>query len=64
MREENESLIYKIKYLVQERDAVEKKLQQASDYKVLKQLEEEREGLRQDFLIKFDSISKELDKSS
>jgi len=60
MQEEVDGLMYKIHILVQERDRMQSQLSLAENAnlaKIVKNLEEERAELRNDFVIKMDSMS-------
>ena len=63
LHEDNEGLVYKIKMLVQERDKIQNLFslsENANLAKLVKNLEEERSELRNDFVIKIDSMSQEM----
>ena len=63
MQEEVDGLMYKIHILVQERDQMHSQLsltENANLAKIVKNLEEERSELRNDFVIKMDSMSQEM----
>lgn len=63
LQEEVDGLMYKIQILVQERNEIQQQLslsENANLAKIVKNLEEERSELRNDFVIKMDSMSQEM----
>lgn len=67
LRDEVDGCVYKLQLVAQERDQLRQRLTllQNQDKLVMKvkQVEEERDEQRNDFVIKFDSMSQELDTS-